>query len=94
MGARSCCVQRTAGSGYSMKWRRASDGRDRRFVTHDQVVLLRQRIFGIALGYEDCNDATMLRTDPVLKACCDVDPRDGHLASQPTLSRWENSGLA
>lgn len=66
------------------------DGRDRRFVTHEQVVLLRQRVFGIALGYEDCNDATTLRTDPVLKACCDVDPEDGHLASQPTLSRWEN----
>jgi hypothetical protein len=67
-----------------------ADGRDHRFVTHEQQVLLRQRIFGIALGYEDCNDATTLRTDPVLKACCDIDPDDGHLASQPTLSRWEN----
>jgi hypothetical protein len=66
------------------------DDRDRRFVTHDQVVLLRQRIFGIALGYEDCNGAPTLRADPVLKACCNVDPRGGHLASQPTLSRWEN----
>jgi hypothetical protein len=66
------------------------DVRDGRFVTHEQVVLLRQRIFGIALGYEDCNDATTMRADPVLKACCDIDPADGHLASQPTLSRWEN----
>jgi len=66
------------------------DERDRRFVTHEQVQLARQRIFGIALGYEDCNDATMLRSDPVLKACCGLDPNDHHLASQPTLSRWEN----
>lgn len=66
------------------------DDRDRRFVTHEQVQLARQRIFAIALGYEDCNDATTLRSDPVLKACCGLDPNEHHLASQPTLSRWEN----
>jgi hypothetical protein len=66
------------------------DERDGRLVTHEQTVLARQRIFGIALGYEDCNDATTLRSDPVLKACCGIDPTGGHLASQPTLSRWEN----
>ena len=43
------------------------------------------------MGYEDCNDATTLRRDPVLKACCDLDPlADHNLASQPTLSRLEN----
>src|SRR5678815_5353451 len=50
------------------------DGRDARYVKHATDEMLRQRIFGIALGYEDCNDATTLRGDP--------------LASQPTLSRW------
>src|ERR1051325_3466031 len=66
------------------------DERDRRFITHERVALARQRIFGIALGYEDCNDATTLRSDPALKASCGIDPNDHHLASQPTLSRWEN----
>jgi Transposase DDE domain group 1 len=65
--------------------------RDRRYVEHPLVELLRQRVYGIALGYEDCNDATTLRRDPVLKACCDLDPlSDYNLASQPTLSRLEN----
>ena len=36
--------------------------RDQRFITHERVELARQRIFGIALGYEDCNDATTLRS--------------------------------
>jgi len=67
------------------------DPRDRRYVEHPLVEMLRQRVYGIALGYEDCNDATTLRRDPVLKACCDLDPFADHsLASQPTLSRLEN----
>ncbi len=54
--------------------------------------LLRQRICQIALGYEDCNDATWLRHDPALKTACDRLPVDGEaLSSQPTLSRLENS---
>lgn len=67
------------------------DPRDRRYVEHALVELLRQRIYGIALGYEDCNDAATLRRDPVLKASCNRDPSADHdLASQPTLSRLEN----
>lgn len=67
------------------------DPRDPRYVEHALVELLRQRVYGIALGYEDCNDATTLRRDPVLKTCCDRDPFSGRdLASQPTLSRLEN----
>src|SRR5262249_50158499 len=55
------------------------------------IEMLRQRIYGIALGYEDCNDAATLRRDPVLKASCNRDPLEDHdLASQPTLSRLEN----
>ena len=69
-----------------------TDRRDQRYVDHDLLSLLRQRIYQIAAGYEDCNDATTLRTDPVFKLCCDRtnDPGDV-LASQPTLSRLENS---
>jgi DDE family transposase len=67
------------------------DPRDPRYVEHTLVELLQQRVYGIALGYEDCNDATTLRRDPVLKTCCGHDPfSDDNLASQPTLSRLEN----
>jgi DDE family transposase len=67
------------------------DPRDPRYVEHTLLELLQQRVYGIALGYEDCNDATTLRRDPVLKTCCDRDPfSDRDLASQPTLSRLEN----
>ena len=52
----------------------------------------RQRIYQIALGYEDCNDSNTLRHDPLLKTVCDRLPSDEHgLSSQPTLSRFENS---
>ena len=42
-------------------------------------------------GYEDCNDANLLRKDPALKAVCDRLLSDKDLASQPTLTRLENS---
>lgn len=65
------------------------DDRDRRYVTHEVVELLRQRIYQIAAGYEDANDATFLRDDPTFRAL--VRRKDLPLASQPTLSRFENS---
>jgi hypothetical protein len=88
---RSCCAKRTDGLASWMPWRlRCPDPRPR-YVEHALAELLRQRIYGIALGYEDCNDATTLRRDPVFKTCCGRDPfSDDHLASQPTLSRIEN----
>src|SRR5665213_2785752 len=52
--------------------------------------MLRQRIFGILAGYEDCNDHDTLRHDPVFKLLADRLPQDDPLASQPTLSRFEN----
>lgn len=65
------------------------DDRDRRYVTHDMLTLLRQRVYQIAAGYEDANDATYLRHDPTLQS---VAQRLGTpLASQPTLSRLENA---
>ena len=47
-----------------------TDGRDPRFVEHPLPVLLRQRIHGLALGYEDLNDHDRLRSDPLLAAVC------------------------
>lgn len=67
------------------------DRRDPRYADHDMETLIRQRIYQIVAGYEDCNDANLLRKDPALKAACDRLLSDDPLASQPTLSRLENS---
>jgi Transposase DDE domain group 1 len=61
-------------------------------VRHPLPLLVRQRVFQIACGYEDQDDADSLRTDPLLKLVCGRLPETGHdLASQPTLSRLENA---
>jgi len=52
--------------------------------------MLRQRVFGILAGYEDCNDHDTLRDDPVFKLIADRLADGKALASQPTLSRFEN----
>lgn len=65
------------------------DRRDQRYVEHPITGLLRQRIYQIAAGYEDGNDATTLRKDPTMRAVVYREDRD--LASQPTLSRFENA---
>ena len=68
-----------------------SDHRDQTKVHHGQERLLRQRLFAIAMGYEDCNDHQSLRSDPGLKTAVGSLPETGQaLASQPTLSRFEN----
>jgi hypothetical protein len=64
-------------------------GRKRR-SPHQLIENLRQRLFAILAGYEDCNDHDALRNDPVLKIIADRLPEDDALASQPTLSRFEN----
>jgi len=67
------------------------DTRHQSYVDHSYKEMLAQRIFQIALGYEDCNDSTTLREDPGLKTACERLPfSDDPLASQPTLSRLEN----
>jgi hypothetical protein len=68
---------------------RITDTRDPRYVTHDVTTLLRQRLYQIAAGYEDVNDATRLRHDPAFQVVAG-DGRDP-LGSQPTLSRLENA---
>lgn len=62
---------------------------------HDLVTLVRQRVFQVACGYADQNDADQLRIDPLFKAVCGRLPLTGaDLASQPTLSRLETSSTA
>lgn len=66
-------------------WRRGG-------VRHSLETLVRQRVFQIACGYEDQNDADTLRSDPLFKLACGRLPAsEADLASQPTLSRLENA---
>jgi hypothetical protein len=59
---------------------------------HALVTLIQQRVYQIACGYADQNDATTLRHDPLLKHVCGRLAVSGApLASQPTLSRLENA---
>ena len=68
------------------EWRRPGS------VRHSLATLLRQRVYQIACGYADQNDAATLRADPLLKLVCGRLPESGgDLASQPTLSRLENA---
>jgi len=61
-------------------------------VEHGLDVLLAQRVYGIACGYADGNDVARLAHDPIHKLLLGRDPLEGAaLASQPTLSRFENA---
>ena len=67
------------------------DPRDPRRINFTNHDLLKQRVFQIAAGYEDANDATTLRHDPIFKLLLGRLPESGApLASQPTISRFEN----
>ena len=67
------------------------DGRQQSKVRHGLAEMLAQRVYGLALGYEDANDAARLADDPMHKLLLGRDPLSGDsLASQPTLSRFEN----
>ena len=78
------------------------DRRDARYVDHLLPQLLAQRLYGLALGYEDLNDHAFLRRDPLLATACDkLDPLGGDrfnpafrgvaLAAPATLNRLELS---
>jgi len=61
-------------------------------VDHSLRELVAQRVFSIACGYPDANDSARLSGDPIHKLLLDRDPIKGvDLASQPTLSRFENA---
>jgi hypothetical protein len=68
-----------------------TDTRHQSYVRHEIKELLTQRIFQIACGYEDADDADDLRMDPGFKAACNKLPSEHDLASQPTMSRFENA---
>src|SRR5882672_10093909 len=67
------------------------DLRDPTFTQHSVLTMVRQRIYGIIADYEDQNDHDTLRSDPIFKLLAGRLPSSNDLASQPTLSRFENS---
>jgi DDE family transposase len=67
------------------------DPRDPELTEHTFLEMVRSRIYGILADYEDQNDHDTLRTDPVFKLLADRSPDGPDLASQPTLSRFENA---
>lgn len=62
------------------------DNRHPYYITHTIEKLLKQRVYMLMMGYEDANDVNYLKDDPLLQ-----DILEGELASQPTISRLENS---
>jgi hypothetical protein len=65
-----------------------ADTRQTTKTRHSMLQMLRQRVYGVALGYEDLNDHDHLRSDELMKILVD---EDRTLASSPTLCRFENS---
>ena len=59
-------------------------------ITHSLAAIIRFRLLMIAAGYEDGNDASSLRGDPLFKMALDLSPSDRELCSQSTISRLEN----
>jgi len=72
------------------------DRRHPGYTHHSVAALFAQRIYQIACGYEDANDANALRTDPLFKLGLERQPLDPatDLASAPTFSRLENAASA
>ena len=67
------------------------DPRDPDLTEHTFLEMVRSRVYGILAGYADQNDHDTLRHDPVFKLLADRSPNEDDLASQPTLSRFENA---
>ena len=67
------------------------DRRDPNLTRQSLLTMVRQRIYGILADYEDQNDHDTLRSDPIFKLVADRLPDGPDLASQPTLSRFENA---
>jgi len=60
-------------------------------LKHSYLEMTRSRVYGILAGYEDQNDHDALRSDAVFKLVAGCSPEGDDLASQPTLSRFENA---
>ena len=67
------------------------DSRNPSYVGHSYLEMSRARIYGILADYVDQNDHDVLRHDPVFKLVCGRAIDGDDLASQPTLSRFENA---
>ncbi|MFH1920455.1 MAG: IS1380 family transposase [Planctomycetota bacterium] len=67
------------------------DRRGGNALRHTYLEMTRSRVYGILAGYEDQNDHDALRSDAVFKLIAGRLPEDDPLASQPTLSRFENA---
>ena len=67
------------------------DPRDPDLTEHTFLEMVRSRVYGILAGHEDQNDHDTLRADPVFKLVANRSPVEDDLASQPTLSRFENA---
>jgi hypothetical protein len=67
------------------------DRRNGSYIDHSFLEMTRMRVYGILADYADQNDHDVLRSDPVFKLVCDRSIEDDDLASQPTLSRFENA---
>jgi len=68
-----------------------SDPREPAKIKHEVKIMLAQRVYGIALGYEDGNDHQTLRHDPIMQILSEAPPDpDDALASPSTLCRFEN----
>jgi len=67
--------------------RALNDPRRQASCVHDGLSILKQRLYGLALGYEDLNDHQHLREDLAIQTAVE---RDAVLASSATLCRWEN----
>jgi hypothetical protein len=68
-----------------------ADHRDPSRTEHTFLEMVRARMYGILADYEDQNDHATLRTDPIFKLISGRSPSAAELASQPTLSRFENA---
>jgi hypothetical protein len=67
------------------------DRRQVGYIGHTFLEMTRSRIYGILADYADQNDHDVLRSDPIFKVICERSINDKDLASQPTLSRFENA---
>jgi hypothetical protein len=66
------------------------DGRNPELIEHSVEQMLAQRIYGLALGYEDLNDHEQLRNDPLLRVLAGkAEPGQQALAGKSTLNRME-----
>jgi hypothetical protein len=65
------------------------DGRSQNLVEHTIQEMLSQRIYGLALGYEDINDHEQLRKDPVFGILAGREALEEPLAGKSTLNRLE-----